>query len=77
MPCFDIFDKKEQEYKNKILDTKSKIIAIEAGKSMELYKYCDEVIWMETFWASAPAIDLYEKFGFTVEKIIKKIEWLK
>jgi len=77
MPCFDIFNNKDKEYKDKILNKKSKIIAIEAGNSMELYKYCDEVIWMETFWASAPAIDLYEKFGFTVEKIIKKIEWLK
>jgi len=44
MPCFDIFNNKDKEYKDKILNKKSKIIAIEAGNSMELYKYCDEVI---------------------------------
>jgi len=76
MPCFDIFDKKDEEYKNKILNKNSKIIALEMANSMELYKYCDEIIGMETFGSSAPASDLYEKFGFTVEGILERIgQW--
>jgi len=35
-----------------------------------------KIIGMETFGASAPAPILYEKFGFTVEKIIETAQQL-
>ena len=48
-------------------------VAVETARGLEWYKFADEVLGMETFGASAPADKLFEKFGFTVESIIKKI----
>ena len=41
---------------------------------MEWYRFADEVIGMNGFGASAPAGELFKKFGFNVESIIKKIK---
>lgn len=72
MPCFDLLEKQSQNYKDSIFNKNTKIIWVEASRWLELYKYCDEVIWMDDFWASWKATDLFEKFWFTKENIIKK-----
>ena len=43
------------------------------SSSMEWYKFANEVIGMNTFGGSAPANDLFDKFGFTQEKLKTKI----
>jgi transketolase len=74
MPCCDEFDKQSKEYKQSVLpSTISKRIAIEAGIADYWYKYVGlngKVIGMTTFGESAPAEQLFEMFGFTVENII-------
>ncbi|MCP5076604.1 MAG: transketolase [Psychromonas sp.] len=76
MPCTDEFDKQSQEYKDSVLPPAiSKRIAIEAGIADYWYKYVGlngKVIGMTTFGESAPAEQLFEMFGFTVENIINK-----
>ena len=50
-------------------------VAIEAGSPMSWYKYVGldgAVVGMETFGASAPAKQLFAKFGFTVENVVAK-----
>jgi len=74
MPCFDLLEEQTTEYINSIFDKNTKIIWVEASRWLELYKYCDEVISMTTFWASWKWEDLFEKFGFTVESVVKKVE---
>ena len=37
------------------------------------YKLADELINMDSFGASAPASQLFEKFGFTADAILAKI----
>jgi len=74
MPCFDLLLEQEENYINSIFDKNTKIIWIEASRGLELYKYCDEVISMQTFWASWKANELFKKFGFTVENIVEKVE---
>jgi transketolase len=73
IPCFDLFIEQESEYINSIIKQDTKKIAIEAARGMEWYKLADEVIAMNSFGASAPADKLFEKFGFSVEAIIKSI----
>jgi len=41
---------------------------------MEWYRLADEVIAMDSFGASAPAGELFKKFGFSVDSIVEKIK---
>ncbi len=73
MPCFDLLEEQTDEYIDEILDLDTKIIWIEAARWLELYKYCDDVIWMDSFWASGKADMLFEKFGLTVEGVLERV----
>tara|TARA_R110001583_G_scaffold6618_5_gene33614 strand:- start:51123 stop:53120 length:1998 start_codon:yes stop_codon:yes gene_type:complete len=74
MPCCDEFDKQDRAYQQSVLpDDISKRIAIEAGIADYWYKYVGlqgKVIAMHSFGESAPAEQLFEMFGFSVENIV-------
>jgi len=74
VPCFDLLVEQSKEYINTIIKPNTLKIAIELSSSMEWYKFADEVIGMNSFGASAPANDLFEKFGFTQAALKAKIE---
>jgi len=74
VPCFDLLVEQSKEYINTIIKPNTLKIAIEMSSSMEWYKFADEVIGMNSFGASAPASDLFEKFGFTQKQLKAKIE---
>ncbi len=69
VPCFDLFDEQDEEYKRAVIDPKTKVLAVEASRGLEYYKYADDVLGMESFGASAPAGELFKKFGFTIKSI--------
>jgi len=48
------------------------VLAVEAARAVEYYKYADDVLGMESFGASAPAGELFKKFGFTIKNIKKR-----
>ncbi len=73
VPCFDLLMEQNKEYVEKIIDPKTKVYAVEAARALEYYKYADVVFGMETFGASGPANDLFEEFGFTIDKLKAKI----
>jgi len=72
VPCLDLFDEQEEAYKKTVIDPATKVLAVEASRAVEYYKYADDVLGMEGFGASAPASELFEKFGFTVGGIKKR-----
>jgi len=74
VPCYDLFIEQDEAYINSIIKQDTKKVAIEAARGLEWYKLADEVIAMDSFGASAPAKLLFEKFGFSVESIVKKIK---
>ena len=74
VPCFDLLCEQSKEYINTIIKPDTLKISIEMSSSMEWYKFADEVIGMNSFGASAPASDLFEKFGFTQAKLKSRIE---
>ena len=73
VPCFDLLIEQEKAYIDSIILPGTKKVAIEAARGMEWYRFADEVICMDSFGASAPAGQLFEKFGFTAEKIAAKL----
>ena len=78
-PSWEIFEKKTEEEKNKILGIKP-LFAIEAGviNGWEKYIAKENFIGMQTFGASGPYKKLYKHFGITPEAlselIIKRIK---
>ncbi|MBD3801007.1 MAG: hypothetical protein IE886_06105, partial [Campylobacterales bacterium] len=48
-------------------------VAIEAARGMEWYRLAGTVIGMDTFGASAPAGELFKKFGFTADAIAAQL----
>lgn len=75
MPCLDVFEEQSEEYKESILPkTVRKRLAVEALSGFGLDRYVGldgKIISMKGFGASAPQDKLFEKFGFTVENIVK------
>ena len=72
VPCLDLFNEQDDAYKAAVIDPNTKVLAVEAARATEYYRYADDVLGMETFGASAPAGQLFEKFGFTIQNITKK-----
>ena len=78
-PCLDIFDKQSKEYKEEVLNRKTLRVAVEAGSSYGWERYIGEDglffgIKNDRFGISAPAEQVYEYFGLTVENIVKTIK---
>jgi transketolase len=72
VPCFDLLLEQEKGYLDAIIKT-DKVVAIEAARALEWYRFADEIINMDSFGASAPAGELFEKFGFSPEAIADRL----
>jgi transketolase len=74
LPSWEIFDRQPLVYRDSVLPPAiTARIAVEAGIKLGWEHYVGlsgKIIGMETFGASAPGPVLYEKFGFTADKII-------
>ncbi|MCC4222457.1 transketolase [Vibrio campbellii] len=74
MPATDTFDKQDAAYRESVLPSDvTARIAVEAGIADFWYKYVGfdgRIIGMTTFGESAPADQLFEMFGFTVENVV-------
>ena len=75
LPSWEIFDKKTEENKKKILGNKPRF-AIEAGvvNGWEKYIPSENFIGMKSFGASGPYKKLYEHFEITSNALIKLIK---
>jgi transketolase len=74
LPSWEIFDRQPQDYRDSVLPPAiTARISVEAGIRLGWEHYVGltgKIIGMDSFGASAPGPVLYEKFGFTIEKII-------
>lgn len=75
MPSLDLFDKQDELYKKSIIpETIERRIIVEAGSSFSWLQFKTEktrFINIDHFGESAPAKDLFLKFGFTKDNVIK------
>ena len=75
MPSWHCYEKQDDAYKESVLPKAVRArVAIEQGGPIGWDRYVGlegEIIAMKTFGASAPIAKLQEKFGFTVDNVVK------
>jgi transketolase len=75
MPSWELFQAQSAAYREKVLPEEVKArVAIEAGSTLGWCRYVGDkgaVVGIDRFGASAPAGVLYEKFGLTVNKVVR------
>ena len=80
MPCMDLFEEQSAEYKESVLPKAvRKRVAVEALSDFGWGRYVGldgATVCMEGFGASGPAAQLFEKFGFTAERVAETVKSL-
>ncbi len=77
MPCQELFDNQNDEYKNKILESGNLIVSVEAGSVACWKKYLkneDLAIGIDEFGKSAPYKEIYDSMGLSSDKIVSLIQ---
>jgi transketolase len=76
MPCWSLFDAQDAGYRADILPEDVLRVSIEAGTTLGWERYVGPrgiAIGLDRFGASAPAEDLFKRFGFTAAAIVPQI----
>lgn len=80
MPCQEIFDHQDKAYKQSVLPNDvRKRLSVEMASSFGWHKYVglDGIVMsIDEFGRSAPASQVIESFGFTVDKVVENVEKL-
>jgi transketolase len=80
MASFELFDSQPEAYRDEVLPPHmEKRLAVEAGSTLCWHKYVGlrgSVLGLDRFGASAPGDVLFEKFGFTVDNVIRRAKEL-
>ena len=77
MPSTNVFDKQDETYRNSVLPQDLPRVAVEAGVTDGWYKYVGlngKVVGLDRFGESAPAEELFEHFGFTVDNVVAVVK---
>jgi transketolase len=73
LPCWEAFDLQDEAYRESVLPRSvGKRVTIEAGATMGWERYAGDdgaIIGIDHFGASAPAGTIFEKLGFTVDRV--------
>ncbi|APT92491.1 transketolase [Corynebacterium phocae] len=74
-PCLEWFDEQDAAYKQQVLpDGVRARVSVEAAVAMSWHKYTGTFgrnVSLEHYGASAPAEELFERFGFTTDNVVK------
>jgi len=75
LPCWELFEQQTQSYRDSVLppDVRARV-SVETGSVFGWERYVGldgAIIGMTTFGASAPAGQLFKKYGFTVEHVLE------
>jgi transketolase len=69
MPCQELFDEQPIEYRRQVLLSGVPIVSVEAGISYGWQKYSHKHLGIDRFGMSAPAPQIYDAVGLTVDKV--------
>ena len=77
MPCQELFDQQNKNYKNRILNETKMVISIEASETSYWKKYTGVNglnFGIDEFGKSAPYKEIYDYFELSTKSIVKKIK---
>ncbi|WP_373747043.1 transketolase [Neisseria dentiae] len=77
MPSTNVFDRQDEAYRNSVLPAGLPRIAVEAGVTGGWYQYVGlngAVVGLDRFGESAPAEQLFQAFGFTVDNVVDTVK---
>ena len=73
MPCWELFERQDAAYRESVLPAAArKRVSVEAGVSLGWERWVGDegaIVGLDHFGASAPAGTIFEKFGFTVDRV--------
>jgi transketolase len=73
MPCWELFERQDAAYRESVLPAGArKRVSVEAGVSLGWERWVGDeggIVGLDHFGASAPAGTIFEKFGFTVDRV--------
>ena len=77
MPCQELFDQQNEDYKNKILRETKLVVSLEASETNYWKKYTGTNglnFGIDDFGKSAPYKEIYNHFDLSSESLIKRIK---
>ena len=77
MPCQELFDKQNKDYKNNILTETDLVVSLEASETSYWKKYTNKNglnFGINDFGKSAPYKKIYDYFELNTESIVKSIK---
>ena len=69
MPCQELFNQQNSQYRNQIINSNVPTITIEAGSAMSWKQYSNNNMGINSFGESAPYKEIYKHFDLTSDKI--------
>jgi transketolase len=73
LPCWELFERQDAAYRESVLPSGvRRRVAVEAGVSLGWQRWVGDegaIVGLDHFGASAPAGTIFEKFGFTVDRV--------
>jgi transketolase len=73
LPCWELFERQDAAYRESVLPRAVRArVAVEAGVSLGWERWVGDdgaIVGLDHFGASAPAGTIFERFGFTVERV--------
>ncbi|MGZ8342466.1 MAG: transketolase [Allosphingosinicella sp.] len=76
LPCWELFDAQDEAFRRDLLPGDVLKVSIEAGTTLGWERYVGPrglAVGLDRFGASAPAEDLFKRFGFTADAIVPRI----
>ena len=77
MPCVQVFDAQDAQYRGEVLPVGIPRVAVEAGVTTSWHKYVGcggAVLGIDRFGESAPAGDLFRFFGLTADNVVRTVK---
>lgn len=71
-PSFELFEKQPIDYKKSVFPVGVPVLSVEASSTFGWSQYAHFSVGIDTFGASGPYKELYEKVGITCQEIVKK-----
>jgi len=78
MPCMEVFERQSAEYKESVIpNAVRKRVCVEALSEYGWFRYAGldgKILSINQYGASGPANQLFEKYGFTVDNVVKTVK---